>query len=139
VLAVVERKSVVLVRAKRPILDDEPLELPAGAAEKDEGPAAAAARELEEETGIVVTDLRRFKPMPPVAINSGRVPTLSYVFRVDLSAAEARRREPHDAEVAAVEVVPIARLPRMMATGRIYVSLTLGILGMVVAQWRKGT
>lgn len=130
VLPVVAANSVVMVRVKRPVIDDLPLELPAGGAETDEAPAAAAARELLEETGIDVAGADRYIPMPPIAVSSARMPRLSYIFRVDVSEHEYARRRPHDDEVHSVERIPIDDLAGMMMRGEIYVSVPLAVLGL---------
>ena len=63
ILPVVNQDSIVLVRVKRPVIDDDPLELPAGCVEAGETPEQGARRELAEETGMRVDDLTRFVPM----------------------------------------------------------------------------
>ncbi len=88
----------------------------------------AAARELAEETGIRVTDIARFIPMPPLAVSSTRMPQLSYVFRVNLSEEEFSARGQHDDEIFSVECVTVRDLPRMINQGSIYVSVPLAIL-----------
>lgn len=57
----------LLVRQYRAALDERILEFPAGHCEPGEEPAAAARRELEEETGYAARDVRylfRFHPAP---------------------------------------------------------------------------
>lgn len=129
VLPVINNDSIAMVRAKRPVIGDITLELPAGGIEKGEDAAFAASRELGEETGIVIPELGRYLPMAPIAISSARMPGLSYVFRVDVSEHEFARRRPHDDEIHCVERVPIRNLAKMMMSGEIYVSLTLAVLG----------
>ena len=129
VLPVVGGDSIVMVRVKHPVINDMSLELPAGGVEKDEDPVRAASRELMEEAGIVISDVNRFVPMPPIAISSTRVPNLSYVFRVDVSRQEFADRRPHDHEIFSVERFAMGDLPGMMNSGQIYVSLTLAVLG----------
>lgn len=129
VLPVVNGDAVAMVRAKRPVINDMTLELPAGGVEKGEDPVHAASRELAEEAGIVISDLSRYVPMPPIAISSTRMPRLSYVFRVDVSEHEFSGRRPHDDEIHSIERIPIGDLAEMMAGGAIYVSLTLAVLG----------
>lgn len=53
VLAVTERREIILVRQFRPSLGKHTIEFPAGGVDGDETPEAAAARELLEETGYV--------------------------------------------------------------------------------------
>ena len=103
ILPVVNGDSIVMVRVKRPVINDMPLELPAGGAEKGEAPVQAASRELMEETGIFIADMSRFLPMPPIAISSTRVPNLAYVFRVDVSEKEFADKHHHDDEIHTVE------------------------------------
>ena len=60
VLAVDEHHRVLLLHRHRFITGRAGWELPAGAAEPGEDPAAAAARELTEETGVTCTQLEPF-------------------------------------------------------------------------------
>ena len=136
VLPVVNDDSVVMVRAKRPVIGDLPLEFAAGGVEDGEDPAVAAARELLEETGIEVTERDRFVAMPPIAVSSTRMPKLSYVFRVNVSEQEFAKRLPHDDEIHSVSRVAILDLPGMMARGEIYVSVPLAILGVFLVSRR---
>ena len=129
ILPVVEEKSILLVRAKRPVLNDFSLELPAGCAEKEEKPVVAAARELKEETGISICDYARFIPMPPLAVSPNRVPKLIYVFRVDLSQQEYEERLPHDHEIESLDCVSFEKVARMISTGEIYVTVPIAVIG----------
>jgi len=133
VLPVVNQDSIAMVRVKRPVINDTPLELPAGALEKDEDAATGAARELLEETGIKVTNLDRFISMAPISVSSTRNPNLSYIFKVDISEKEYVNRQPHDDEIYSVERFAINDLAKKMASGEIYVSLTLAVLGIFLA------
>ncbi len=127
VLPIVEQRAVVMVRVKRPVLNDITLELPAGGSDGSEAPAHAAAREFAEETGIAV-DSSRLTAMPPLAVSPNRMPKLVYVFQVDLSQKEFDRRGPHDDEIEKVELVPFADTLRMIATGKIYVAVPVAII-----------
>ncbi len=129
VLPVVNQDSIAMVRVRRPVINDTPLELPAGAIEKDEDAATGAARELLEETGIKVTNLDRFISMAPISVSSTRNPNLSYIFKVDISEKEYVNRQLHDDEIYSVERIAINDLANKMASGEIYVSLTLAVLG----------
>jgi ADP-ribose pyrophosphatase len=129
VLPVVNQDSIVMIRVKRPVINDTPLELPAGAIEKDEDALTGAARELLEETGMKVTNLDRFISMAPISVSSTRNPNLSYIFKVDVSEEEYVNRQPYDDEIFSVERFPIKDLAQKMTSGEIYVSLTLAVLG----------
>jgi len=127
VLPVVAGSDVVMVRAKRPVLGDTTLELPAGCAEDGEAPEAGAARELAEETGIAI-DASRMVPMPPLAGSPNRIPYLLYVFRADLTREEWERRGPHDAEVEGVELVPLKNIPGLIERGALYVAVPIAVI-----------
>lgn len=133
VLPVVNQDSIAMVRVKRPVINDMPLELPAGALEKDEDVAIGAVRELLEETGIKVTNLDRLISMAPISVSSTRNPNLSYIFKVDISEKEYVNRQPHDDEIYSVERFAINDIAKKMASGEIYVSLTLAVLGIFLA------
>ena len=128
VLPVVDDSDFVMVRVKRPVLNDITLELPAGGAESGEAPEASAARELAEEAGICISDHSRLIPMPPLSTSPNRMPLLVYVFRVDITREEYEQRKPHDDEIDSVELVGYAEAVRLIATGGIYVA---GIVAIV--------
>jgi ADP-ribose pyrophosphatase len=133
ILPVVEDRAVVMVRVKRPILDDTTLELPAGGSEPAEAPEDCAVRELAEEAGIAVSRGRMI-PMPPLGMAPNRMPKLIYVFRVELSQAEFDGRGPHDSEIEKVELVGFDEAVRMIATGRIYISVPVAVIGTYLLQ-----
>jgi len=127
VLPVVEDAGIVMIRAKRPVIGDTTLELPAGAIEKGELPVAGAAREFAEETGITIPEAR-FQAMAPMSTLPNRMPKLVYVFRVDLSLQEFERRKPHDSEVESVHCVPLGQVVDLITTGGIYVALPVAVI-----------
>ena len=129
VLPIVDEKHILMVRAKRPVINDSSLELPAGCAEKGEKPVVAASRELAEETGIIIGNYDRFIPMPPLAVAPNRVPKLIYVFRVDLSQQEYEERLPHDHEIESVECVSFMEAVNMISKGEIYVTVPVAVIG----------
>ncbi len=128
VLPVVEDHSIVMVEVKRPVMVDNPLELPAGSAEENELPETAAARELKEETGIVIDALERFIPLPPIAISPNRYPLLPWVFMIELTRNEYESRRQHDSEIAGVVCYPYERIKALMASGEIYISLPMAVI-----------
>jgi 8-oxo-dGTP pyrophosphatase MutT (NUDIX family) len=130
ILPVIDDRWVVMVRVKRPVINDIPLEFPAGGAYPGEEPTVAAARELGEETGILIEDLGRFAPMTPIAESSTRIPRLSYFFRLNMSEGEFAARSSHDDEISSVERIPVGDLPGMMNRGTIYVSVSLAMIGL---------
>lgn len=133
VLPVIDDRSVVMVRVKRPVVCDSPLEYPGGTGRPDEDPAAVAARELLEETGIRVDDPARYCPMAPIAVSSTRMPRLIYVFRVDITRAEFDRRQPHDDEIEKVIELDLDALTCLLANGGIYVAVPLAVTARFLA------
>ena len=128
VLPVVEGRSIVMVRVKRPVIDDAPLELPAGGVSAGEDPREAACRELAEETGITVAASSRFDDLPALAYAPNRCPVLPWLYRINLSQAEYDNRGAHDDEVTEVVNLPFADVRERLATGRIYVALPMAVL-----------
>lgn len=128
VLPIVDDRAIVMVRVKRPVINDVTLELPAGGANKGESARAAARRELAEETGITIRSLDRFVPLPPLAVSSARNPLLPYLFYVNINAREFRCRCPHDQEIVSVECFSYAEIKKRIAIGEIYVSLPLALI-----------
>ena len=128
ILPVVDNHSIVMVRVKRPIIDDNPLELPAGSAGKSEAPVSAAERELREETGIKINSLNRFQLLPSIAISPNRYPVLPWIYQIDISQNEFDIREQHDGEVENVECLGYEEVKRKILNGGIYISLAIAIV-----------
>lgn len=128
ILPVVDNLAIVMVRVKRPIMADSPLELPAGGAKENEAPLEAATREFQEETGIKIYLLDRFQMLPSIAISPNRYPVLPWIYQVDLSKQEFDTRDPHDDEIVSVECFTFKEVKEKIVQGEIYVSLPLAIV-----------
>ncbi len=128
VLPVVERDSVILVRVWRPVIDDYPLELPAGGAAEGETPLNAVLREFGEETGIRIQDVSRFRPILPLSESPGRMPELLSIFRIDLTEEEWLSRGPTDTEILSVHRMDRGHIREAILSGEIYLSSPLAIL-----------
>jgi 8-oxo-dGTP pyrophosphatase MutT (NUDIX family) len=125
IIALTPAGEVVLVRQYRHGVRQSSLEIPGGMIDPvDSGPAAAAARELAEETGYRGAEL---EPLLVVtsnpAILSNR--THSFVTRDAIAVSD-----PHPDEHEDVEVVlePLDRIPGMIASGEIHHSLSVAAL-----------
>jgi ADP-ribose pyrophosphatase len=128
ILPVVENHSIIMVRAKRPVLNDICLELPAGGAMEGELPVQAAARELAEETGIEIQDLRRFIMLPPISVSPNRNPNLAHIFHIHISMNEYEMRKEHDKEIESVKLFSLDEIQRMVCEGEIYISLPIAVI-----------
>lgn len=128
VLPVLEGKSIIMVRVKRPLIDDCPLELPAGDSLGGETPREAAMREFAEETGISIEDPQRFLPELPVSEMPGRIPFLLSIFRIDLKNSEFDSRAQHDDDIVSVEVISFFDAAQKLISGEIYLSSPVAII-----------
>ena len=127
-MPVVDRDSIVMVKVKRPVIAHAPLELPAGGAKKDETPRAAAARELAEETGITIANLKRFRDLPPFSNSPNRNPNLTCIFQVDLTRREFENRTKHDEEIEEVKLFGFDEIRKMLTGGEIYVAVPAAVI-----------
>ena len=128
VLPIVDGRAVIMVRAKRPILADATLELPAGSVQSNETAQEGAAREFFEETGIHA-DVHRFIPLLPMSNSPNRNPELIYIYQLNLEQAEFNNRRSHDREIEAVHLYSFEEVRNLILKGRIFISVPLAILG----------
>ncbi|MEI6827428.1 MAG: NUDIX hydrolase [Desulfuromonadales bacterium] len=134
ILPVLNGDSIIMVRVKRPLIDDSPLELPAGDSDDGETPRLAAMREFAEETGVVINDPLRFVPILPISEMPGRMPVLLSIFRVDISQNEFDSRIYHDAEIVSVETLSFSQAARMIIAGEIYLSSPMAVLSRLLLE-----
>ena len=128
ILPIVDDHSIVMVKVKRPIIADAPLELPAGGGIDNESPFQAAARELFEETGIEIHDLDRFELLSPIAGFPNRIPTLLHVIKIDISLSEFVNRKKHDSEVESVVMHTFKDIFSLIMQGEIYVAVPIAVI-----------
>ena len=129
ILPIVDRKSIILVRAHRPVIEDETLELPAGGFSLNkESPEKGLSRELAEETGVIVEDISRLVPLPPIAVSPNRNPNLIFPFKVDITQKEYDSRKKHDNEIKEVLCVSFSQVLKMIKSGEIYVALPISVI-----------
>lgn len=117
-LPIPEPGRVILVRQYRYPVDDHLWELAAGSLEPGEDPAAGAARECEEETGLVPSEVElvgRFYPTP------GYCDELMNFFRLGGLAkrTEGTAALPDDDEDLEVRSFSVDELKRMLRQGAI--------------------
>lgn len=127
VLPVVENNSVIMVRVRRPVIAENTLELPAGGAHINESPLDAVRRELSEETGIHITDLKRFAIQPPLILMP-RSPCLCHIFQINLTQKEFDGRFKHDDEIISVECFSFKEALRKIEKNEMYLGFQIAIL-----------
>ena len=127
VLPVVENNSIIMVRVRRPVIADNALELPAGGAHMNESPVEAAWRELSEEAGIHISDLKRFHAQAPLVLMP-RSPCLCHIFQINVTKKEFDERIKHDDEVVSVECFSFKEALKKIEKNEIYIGFHIAIL-----------
>lgn len=121
IIAITPEHHVVTLRQYRPGTNRICLEIPGGMIDEGEAPSAAAARELEEETGFIATQwfaLGQCAPNPALQNNALHM-------YVALNATPTGTARPDDGEVLAVTTLPMAEVLHLLRTGAVEHALVL--------------
>ncbi len=119
VVAVTADRKVVLVRQYRYALGAVHFELPGGVVDPGEEPAAAARRELLEETGF---GGGRWEPFLTLSANPALQTNLTHTF-LAIGVGPLRPPEAHPTEELTVHVVPVAEVRRIVLSGGVVQAL----------------
>ncbi len=124
--------KVALVRQFRYPYGEELLEIPAGKLKRGEDPRLAAARELEEETGVLSEDLTLLFTLYP---SPGYSDEKIYVFEAE----QGREGEQHldEDEFLSVCYLPVEEAVSMIASGGIRDAKTIAALLFYTAREKK--
>ncbi len=128
ILPVIEDTHLLMIKTKRPLIRDITLELPGGGSETGETPAETARRELAEETGIEIGDLRRFRLLPLLSPLPERSSELMISYGINLSWEEYRRRGKTDKVTIKVLPVVLQELKKKIVSGEIYQTSTIALV-----------
>ena len=124
VYAVTPEEQLLLVKQFRPALGTSSLELPSGHVEAGETPAAAAARELLEETGYTAESMCLLGALAP---DSGRSETTLWAFAAAGLTRQSRTKHPTPEEIT-LHHEPLASLPQLVKDGHLKHALDLAVL-----------
>jgi ADP-ribose pyrophosphatase len=106
VVALNNDDELVLVRQYRPVVETYTLELPSGHVELGETPAAAAARELTEETGYVGDT---FEEIAVVHADTGRLSNRMFFYFAKVQPPSAAWRPEPDLEPITIPRTEVVR------------------------------
>lgn len=130
VVALTPDRQVILVRQWRFGSQDAGLEIPGGVVDDEETPAAAAARELEEETGYRAAKL---EPLGWLWPNPAHFTNKMHTF-LARDCERVHAGTPDSGEDLVVELVPWANIPELIRSGEIRHALHVAALGLALAR-----
>ena len=112
VVALTQDRRIPIVRQYRPAIEAFTLEFPAGLIDPGEEPAAAAARELAEETGFAANSVH---PTGVYATDPGRLSNFTHSFFIDAGSRLADFKPEPNVEVRLVTPAELLELIRTEA------------------------
>ncbi|MBF4618613.1 NUDIX hydrolase [Clavibacter sp. VKM Ac-2873] len=113
---VIDGDHVLLTRQFRYPLGRWILDLPGGAGDAREQPVESARRELEEELGLVASEIR---PLRTYAVNPGRASWLVHVFACTTPTTPGTADRSDPSEQVRLVRMPVAELDALIAAGGI--------------------
>lgn len=120
--------QVCLLEIDRVPVGQRMLEIPRGGADPGETAAQAAARELEEETRLIVA-ADQLIPLGVLHPDSGVIGGYVHLFLAEIGGDFRKRALCHDpAEAAGLKLIPLRDVRTMVVDGRITDGLTVGAL-----------
>lgn len=131
VVAITEKRELVLVRQYKHGAGQFVLELPAGIVESNEDPATTIARELKEETGYVASQVEY---VTTLATKPARMTANTHVFFSN-SIKLKEKIDINDSEVIETVLLPISEIAEYIKSGKITIETTLAALLVVWDRW----
>jgi ADP-ribose pyrophosphatase len=127
-VAVTPQRRVLLVRQYRPAIRRLSLELPAGMVDENEDPAAAAARELLEETGYPAKSVLE---IGRAATSAGRIDNITHSFFIETGERVADFAEEPGVAVSSASA---SELRELILSGEFAEQTHLGAIGLALCK-----
>jgi len=124
VIALTPENNVVLVEQFRHGSEDFELEIVGGLVDNDEAPKDAALRELQEETGYILTDSSEITLIGKVLPNPAFLNNACYTYLVTNVKQEAEQKFDENENII-VKLEPLEKIDDLIRTGHITHSLVV--------------
>ena len=123
VIAYTKQNELVIVKAKRPILNKSIYEFPSGnPLNLKEKYLNCVVREFYEETGIKIENKKRFKKYPKVNPIPARTKNSIHFYSIEITKKEYLTRHVHDDEIDEVKLVSLESLIKKIKKGDFFVT-----------------
>lgn len=127
-ILVTMNRKVLLVKVKRPVINDFTWELPAGGCLPTESAIEGGVRELKEETGISVTTNQLIE-LDSMSICPNRYAENPYIYAAEVTEEQWDKRQAFDNEITELAWFSYDQIQQMLLANHIYVALPAVILG----------
>jgi ADP-ribose pyrophosphatase len=118
VLAIDNQKRIIVERQYRRAVDNFVYELPAGSLKDGESPAAAAIRELKEETGFEGTYMGYLNIYPEPEFMS--MEAYAVVLRIDAKSTEKINYDKYESyQINEMKFIKVSKVKKMISEGKI--------------------
>ena len=128
ILPIVDKNKILLIKAKRTLLNKSLYELPAGSINKHESLVEGAKRELVEETGVQIFKQNKFIKMNSIYQIPNRNPKPVHAFYVKLKLNQISFKGYDKNEVSSIEVLHIKKVFELIKNNKIITSVPIAII-----------
>ena len=131
VIPVVDKNKFLIVKVKRPHIDNYFYEFPAGSFSSiNEKPLVAAKRELVEETGVILNNKNLFIKLPSIFSMADRLESPMYVYYVHLNNNQIKKLKIDTEEVSLIKIVTYKKIKKLILDGKFNASVPISLLFM---------
>lgn len=128
ILPIVDKNKILLIKAKRKLLNKSLYELPAGSINKNESLVEGAKRELSEETGVKILKQNKFIKMNSIYQIPNRNPKPVHAYYVKLKLNQISFKGYDKNEVSSIEVLDIKKVFELIKKNKIITSVPIAII-----------